>query len=60
MKFTSNSSKYLLKLKIDKKSVMHAPKSSLRTNKKPKFIKCLGFVVINRKIHKKIYLKVDN
>ena len=53
MKFTSNSSKYLLKLEIGKKSVMPAQKSSLRTNKMHKLIKYLGFAVVNCKILKK-------
>ena len=60
MKFTSNSSKYFLKLEINKKSVILAPKSSLRTNKIHKLIKYLGFVVVNHKNFKNIYLKINN
>ena len=43
----------LLQLEIDKKSVMPAQKSSLRTNKTHKLIKCLGFAVANCEILKK-------
>ena len=53
MKFTSNSSKHLLKLEIDEKSVMSAPKSSLSNNKTHKLINYLRFAVVNRKILKK-------
>ena len=61
MKFTTNSSKYFLKLEIDKKSVIPTTKSSLRTNKTYILIKCPEFVVVNRKIlKKKIYLKINN
>ena len=57
MKFTSNSSKYFIELEIDKKSIMSAPKSSLRANKAHKLIKCLGFAAVNRKILKKDIFK---
>ena len=62
MEFTSNRSKYLLKLEINKKSVMPTPKSSLRTNKTHKLIKYPGFVTINCKIliYIYIYLKIEN
>ena len=56
-KFSSNSSKYFLKLEIDKKSTIPAPKSSLRTNKTHKLIKYPGFAAINHKILKKYIFK---
>ena len=56
MKFSSNSSKYLLKLE-NKKFVMSTPKSSLRTNKTHKLIKYPGFTAVNHKILKKDIFK---
>ena len=52
-----NSSKYFLKLEIDKKSIMTAPKSSLRTNKTHKLIKYPRFISIYYKILKKDIFK---